>query len=73
MFTFSTVTEAGIFLSIKELSQFINKKVEIIILPDESITESNRFMEFAGVFDKETSNEFNQHLDECRKIEDSEW
>ena len=68
-----TVTEDGIFLSIKDLSQFINKKVEIIILPDEDILENKKFMKFAGVFDKETAEEFNKHLSDSRKIEDSEW
>lgn len=67
------VTKEGIFLPIKELSQFINKKVEIIILPDDDNSAEKDYMKFAGTFSKETTEEFENYLSDCRKIDKSEW
>ncbi|HOD42090.1 MAG: hypothetical protein BWY32_01375 [bacterium ADurb.Bin243] len=65
----------GIFIDIKKLEQFKNKKVEIIILPmDESKkTKQKNARDFAGSISEKDSREMLIAMDECRKIDVGEW
>ncbi|HBC73644.1 MAG TPA: hypothetical protein DC017_02075 [Candidatus Wallbacteria bacterium] len=60
----------GIFIDIKKLEQFKNKKVEIIILPmDESKkTKQKNVQDFAGSISEKDAKEMLIAMDECRKI-----
>ena len=64
----------GIFIDIKKLEQFKNKKVEIIILPmDESKkTKQKNAQDFAGSISEKDSREMLIAMDECRKIDAGE-
>ncbi len=65
----------GIFIDIKKLEQFKNKKVEIIILPmDESKkTKQKNAQDFTGSISEKDSREMLIAMDECRKIDAGEW
>ena len=65
----------GIFIDIKKLEQFKNKKVEIIILPmDESKkTKQKNVQNFAGSISEKDAEEMLIAIDECRKIDAGEW
>ncbi len=68
-----TVTDKGVYLNTPELIKYINKKVEIIILPIEENENQFNILDFAGKFDNETYKYFKDTLCETRKIDIGEW
>jgi hypothetical protein len=71
------VTKNGISLKNPKLRKYINQKVMItvIINPiiDNRVSDADKLLEVAGLFDEETAKIFEEALDECRQIDYNDW
>ena len=63
-----TVTEQGLLLNNPKLRMYLNRKVEITILPIDEDDDSE-FWELAGSLDPEDLKAFEESLASCRRIE----
>lgn len=65
----------GIFIDIKKIEQFKNKKVEIIIMSmaESKKTKQKNIHDFAGSINEKDAEEMLIAMDECRKIDSGEW
>jgi hypothetical protein len=67
------VTKNGISLKNPKLRKYINQKVNItlIINPvvENKVSDADKLLELAGLFDEETAKIFEEALDECRQID----
>ena len=63
----------GLVISPEKLAGFRNMNVEIIILPLDENPRNESFMRFAGSINGEDAISMQKSLDQCRKIEESDW
>lgn len=65
----------GMFIDIKKIEQFKNKKVEIIIMSmaESKKTKQKNIQDFAGSINEKDAEEMLIAMDECRKIDSGEW
>lgn len=73
IFINDVVNDNGIFLKPELLSEFRNRKVQIIIRQIDENPNHNQIMKFAGVLDENEATSLNISLNECRRIDDESW
>lgn len=67
------ITGDELVISPEKLAKFRNMNVEIIILPLDDKVPDESYMKFAGTINDEDAVAMQQSLDDCRRIDESEW